>query len=371
MEDGFDVVVVGAGPAGSACAFGLARAGVSCLLLSGRDRPLGKPCGGAVGRRALDALESRGMASADELVKLAAGSACSLSCYWRTDLLREYSTQGPPVLLMDRASLDPFLSSRAVEAGAHLLAGEPAAEVSTGLVHLRSGRAIRCGAVVGADGADSLVRRCSGAGRPRGGSLGMEYFIPRPASFPDGIRIHFGLTEYGYAWVFPRERDVCAGIGSSGRHDSPAAMLRSLDGLVSALGLPAPGHAALRASLIPMSGPDAALGKGSFYLVGDAAGMADRLTGEGISHAVESGFLAAEAIAGGWSRRRIARETGRGCAGIVRQSGLARHLIYSRTLQPMAMRRLGAKDKFYSGYWDLVSGRVDYLGLMRRFVRSS
>jgi flavin-dependent dehydrogenase len=198
----------------------------------------------------------------------------------------------------------------------------------------------------------------------------MEYFIPRPASFPDGIRIHFGLTTYGYAWVFPRERDICAGIGSSGRHDSPAGMLRALDRLVSDLGLPPPGHAALRASQIPMWGPDAALGTGGFYLVGDAAGMADRLTGEGISHAVESGFVAAGAIAGGWSRRRIARETGRGCAGIVRQSGLARHLVYAPALQPLAMRRLAAKDKFYSGYWDLVSGRLDYAGLMRRFVSS-
>lgn len=369
-----EAAVVGAGPAGCACAAALSRAGAGCLIVDWRKHPQGKPCGGAVSPRAAGILERAGLLARADLDEVALARHRTMSCFWKGHLLRTYESTGEPVRMVERRLFDETLFEKAVEYGAVPVCGEPVTGVFPGrpcIVELRSGERLEAEVVVGADGADSVVRRvCSRAGL-RAGGFGIECFVETPSDLPEGLQIHFGIVSWGYGWLFPRGEDVCIGVGAIGRRASPPALKAALDRLLATV---CPGSAEsppLRAAPIPGYGIELSPAPGRIFLCGDAAGLTDRLTGEGIGYAVESGLLVARAVLEGWSRDRLSREAGRGCAGLVRQSIAVRHLVYHPMLRREAMRRLASKDKFYAGYWDLISGSVDYRGLLLGFLRSS
>jgi len=367
----FDAIVCGGGPAGACAAWRLASAGASCLVI-GHGVPGGKVCGGALGTRAKKHLISSGMLSADDLSRLSLREQPSMTCFHGYEPLRAFTSPGDPITMIDRLSFDAFLLDRAERAGAAVLGDDPVAAVRDGggRVETRSGNVFAAGATIGADGAAGPVGmsfRPPGRRHPAG--VALECFIGMPSGFPEEIGIHFGLTDYGYAWVFPRRDDVCVGIGSLGGRASPPALLEALERLMRRLGLEPPGRGALRAAPIPSGRPSRKLGAGRVFLAGDAAGLTDRLTGEGLSHAVESGFLAAEAVIAGWDRKRLSRTALRGCLGIVRESCLARHLVYHPLFRNRAMRGLRENAKFFEGYWGLVSGNTGYAGMLAGFLR--
>ncbi len=314
-------------------------------------------------------LHESGMVTPDDLDEVTLRLQDSMSCCLGLETLRKYRSDGPPLRMIDRSGLDPLLAAMAVRAGARLRCGVRVASVTPEGITTMSGEEVRAPVVVAADGADGRAARSIRGrhGNPRG--VGFEVFLPMPAGFQEHIGIHFGMASYGYAWVFPRRDDVCLGVGSCTNRTSTREMIGGLRALVAGLGLCWPGPGALRAAPLPSGRPDGALGRGMRYLVGDAAGMVDQMTGEGLSHAIESGLLAADAVLQGWTRREIYRRTARGCAGIVRQSSRARHLVYSPLLRGRAMRRLREDEKFFRGYWDLVSGDTDYAGMLRGFLR--
>jgi flavin-dependent dehydrogenase len=103
-------------------------------------------------------------------------------------------------------------------------------------------------------------------------------------------------------------------------------------------------------------------GKGRVLLAGEAAGLCDRVSGEGIAHALESGLLAAEAIlsdAGAWS-------AGARCARQVKDSGFYRHFLYGGPFRKLAMKKLRESDRFQELYWRIIAGDSDYAVLLQR-----
>jgi flavin-dependent dehydrogenase len=361
------VLICGAGPAGSACAWKLAREGVDCLVLDRLSFPRQKVCAGALGARGAGIMLRSGILSAGELERLTLASHSTMSCWLGYRRLRTHSPQGPPVRIVDRPGLDSLLLQRAREAGAGLVPGEGVEGLAEGRVRTSSGRTRGWAGLVGADGAGSLVARWLGLQRPahRPG-LGVQAVVAGKAAKAHGLQIHFGLVPWGYGWVFPRDGDSLVGIGGTGGAFRGGGMARVMPGLLRHAG--GRGNEPLRGAPIA-SGPVAPrLGRGRVYLAGEAAGLVDRISGEGISHAVESGLLVAEALLRGGDRGWLARRARRGCAGLVRQSRLLAGLLYHRALQPRAMRRLRDDPRFFQGYWDLVAGRVSYWRMMLRFL---
>ena len=363
------VLVVGAGPAGSTCAWKLASSGCGCTLVDGSTFPRGKVCGGATGARTRDLLSGEGMLTGAEFDRLAVRTHNVMSAYWKHDLLRTYRSPGPPVAILDRKSFDAALVDRAASAGAELVAGDRVVEVREGIALTRSGRRFTWDMLVGADGAVSTVRR-SMFGRPRRRpGLGLQVTVPLPPGGDDGergIRIHFGLVPYGYGWVFPRVSDCCIGMGALD-HGLPASRLAEsfAEFLLRLLG---GDHPPPEGAVIPSLALHPSLGKGRVYLAGDAAGLSDQISGEGIAGAVESGFLVADSILSG-DRKSMERKAAAGCVARVRLSSRYRHLLYSPLCQGHAMRRLRQKEKFFREFWNLVSGSTGYRGMMKRFLR--
>jgi menaquinone-9 beta-reductase len=366
----YDVVVVGGGPAGAVCAWRLAGAGVRTVLVDRSRFPRRKACGGALGGSGAKLLESSGMLAPSSLSALAICEHFSMQCFWKLNPLRTFASSGPPITLVDRGSFDAALVDRARDAGAEIIEGDGFFGLGSGTLCLRSGRELAFGSLVGADGADSSVARSAFRRRLRRQGFGLEFFLPAPAGLPHILQIHFGLEPYGYGWVFPSGPDVCVGLGRCDGRTAPAALLSGLMRFVESLGLGRPDPSGLRAAPLPSGRPSASLGAGDVYLAGDAAGLVDRVSGEGLCLAIESGLLVADSISGGWSRDRLRRAASAGCAGRVRDSALARHLLHFPVLRSMAMRRLARKDKFYEGYWKLVSGETGYRGMLREFLRT-
>lgn len=359
-------LVIGAGPAGSACAWKLASEGRPVLLADRRRFPRQKLCGGALSNRGTKLLAEKGMLLPTEIEDLVVARHGTFSCWDSLKHLRTYRGGTPEMRLLDRAEFDSFLCRRAVEAGAVFLEELCFRGFDDGGdAVFAGGERIRFQRMVGADGACSAVRRRA-YGRPRGRhGLCLETFVPLSAGvierfIPQGLQIHFGLLPYGYGWVFPRREDVCVGVGSFGCARRPKELARAAERLIAHLGL---GYRRpMRGALLPPCRGGVQAGRERVLLAGEAAGLCDRVSGEGISHALESGFLAAQALIAGtpsWdTRARCVRQT--------RDSGHYRHLLYAGPFRALAMRKIRDGERFMRIYWEIAAGESRYPALLQR-----
>src|SRR5690348_10802628 len=156
----YDVIVVGAGPAGSVTAYRLARAGVRVLLLDRARFPRDKPCGGGLTLRAVGQLPIDPTPVVEDVVE-----TFELGLRYGNRIERHGS--GPLVLMTQRRRLDHHLAGQAAAAGADFRDGTRVTAVEEdgdGVTVRLNGTAVRADAVVGADGANGAVGRSLGLG---------------------------------------------------------------------------------------------------------------------------------------------------------------------------------------------------------------
>jgi geranylgeranyl reductase family protein len=278
----YDAIVVGAGPAGSTCAYRLASAGASVLLLDRARFPRDKPCGGAVTARAL-----RELPVAIEQVVETVVNRFEL----RVPRRRGFSRVAPVPLayLTQRRRLDAHLVARAVQAGAELREGAAASEIRQDGVDDDHARV-----VIGADGANGISRRtldttCTHA-------VALEGNLPHTADLPpqytDRLLLEFGTVAGGYGWIFPKRTHLNVGVGG---WKSEAPHLRDhLARLCEAHGFDRTSLTDVRAHHLPFRKRGSRLAVGRIALIGDAGGLADPLSGDGIYEAALSARVAAE-----------------------------------------------------------------------------
>ncbi len=319
-----DVIVVGAGPAGSATAFFLAQLGRLVLLVDRAAFPRDKTCGDGLSPRALRVLGLMGVLPEVETQGM------------RIDSLRLFSPNGDsvqaPILgpdnrptqarVMPRLQLDDLIRRAALRSGLVFRQGAVTDLLEEGGVVTGvsiGDEALRARAVVIATGAaDGLLER-SGLARPRGdlGRAARAYFEGL-APMPHEVEFHFDSVPLpGYGWIFPTS-ETSANIGAgyfvkAGRRaPQPAPQLAMRDFLRN-------GHVArIVAGKEPSARPKGyplrtdflttRLAAPGLYLVGEAAGLVNPLTGEGIDFALESGELAAELIAADLVAQRSAAD---------------------------------------------------------------
>jgi geranylgeranyl reductase family protein len=324
-EDVWDLAVVGAGPAGAATALGALRANPSLrvLLLDRADFPRDKSCGDGIAPHVLDALTSVG--AGDVLDGWTPLRRLELS---RGDA-RVGRPLARPVWVVPREVLDARLVRHATRAGGTLRRHRVrTVDRSTDAVVLDG--SIRARVVVGADGAHSVIRPAVGLPAVRRRALAIRGYAPTPAG-----RRHTQLIVYGdrrqpsYAWAFDRG-DGLSNVGYGelldDERDAPSRtlLLDELDRLLP--GTVARGQG-WKGHHLPLSDRRWDQADGPVLVVGDAAGLINPMTGEGIYYAVASGILAGRAAAEavGRGRRELA---GRLHRRSVRRL-LARHLRHT------------------------------------------
>jgi geranylgeranyl reductase family protein len=359
----FDVAVIGAGPAGANAALTAARGGASVVLVERATLPRYKTCGGGVVQRALRFLPRD--------LELPLERECTRVEMRFATGSRSFAVEREHAILAMamRAPFDHALVNAAVAAGASLLSPcELAAiDAQSDMVELATstGR-LRARFVIGADGAVGATARLAGWTErvhtiP---ALEAEVVIDEPSFARLSRAAHFdlGTPAGGYGWIFPKLAHLSAGVLTMqrGSFDLRGALMRYLAG-AGALAIESierHGH------VIPIAPRQGGLARGRVLLAGDAAGLADPLTGEGISYALESGAIAARALLDGDFEpnrvRALHRDELR--ATILAELRVARwlaHLLYRRpTLAAMLFERSG--QALCEALTDVVIGRKSY-----------
>ncbi len=287
----FEVVVVGAGPAGLACARDLAAAGRRVAVLEKNPAIGPKTCAGGVTWAGLCGFLP------DHLAERRFAEQHIVSA-WQRVVLR---CPHPMVVTVDRGALGAWMAEEARRQGAELVTGCRVQRIEQGRL-TTDGGVIAYEYLVGADGSNSLVRRSLHLGG-RVFGLGIQYWLlghwPRMEWHLDSRR--FG---HGYAWIFPHRDRFSIGIYAGGPIQG-RYLARALDRWIDDLGL-AHRRKGLRPEAFPISYDYRGWRFGTTFLAGDAAGLASALTGEGIYPAIISGRAVAETICGGDGERRLA-----------------------------------------------------------------
>jgi geranylgeranyl reductase family protein len=281
----FDAVVIGAGPAGSTAAFRLARAGARVLLTDRARFPRDKPCGGGLTYRALRLLPFSVAPVVEEEVDV-----FELGLGYRRRFVRR--TAEPLVLMTQRRRLDAFLVEQAQEAGAEFRDG---AKIGFSPLAV-DGESIEATTVIGADGVNGATAKELGL-NDHEHEVALEGNVPYgpvPRSrYARRAVVEFGVVPGGYGWVFPKGDHVNVGVGGW-FHEGPR-LRAHLGRLCREQRIPEDALTDVRGYRLPLRRPGSPAARGRTALVGDAAGLVDPVSGDGIYEALLSAKLAAVA----------------------------------------------------------------------------
>ena len=298
----WDAIVVGAGPAGCATAYDLAAAGREVLLLDRAIFPRQKACAGGLTLKTVQALRY----SIEPVVRQRISHMRLERDASRSTVLRRRS---PYCYMTVRKELDDYCLRQTIAMGAQFQrigAIETISEDDSGVALRTDGDVLRARFVVGADGVHSRVRQLIDKGnRWFWRAFALEAMVPVPDAAGQDLIFDFAPVRDGYGWIFPKGDHLNVGLYSYSPDEkidrsrlaayisTRLAGASAEDMIGQYAGFGAPQHKILPTRI---------------FLVGDAGGFVDPLTGEGIYFAVASGQAAAGAIENALKCGTIAHE---------------------------------------------------------------
>ncbi len=368
----YDVIVVGGGPAGSAAAYTLASKAVRTCIVDKSSFPREKLCGGLITLRSKVLfskifgipLESDLLLRSDNVMFLSHGTVLSEQL--------GYSS----LFFTMRKDFDAYLLDLATQAGANTRLDTRITKIDfdSNVVTLESGEDLQFDFLVGADGVNSQVAK-ELFGRsfdPHTIGFGLEVEVPRERlpNQPDVVEIDFGAAHWGYGWIFPKKRGFTFGVG--GIHRLNPDLRQQLAHFLERKGLHLKDFR-VKGQFIPFGDYRRYPGKHNVLLCGDAAGVVDPITGEGIAYAMQTGAAAATAIIEAQRARKPQSALGLYAADYtnvsrnIKQATIWRCLIFPQAIHKMFAWAFADAGTLQRGFLDILAGKHDYNALPRLF----
>lgn len=291
-----DVAIVGSGPAGASAALALAGSDLRVVVIEKATPPRYKTCGGGLLWRAVKLLPIE--------VRSVVERECRIAelVHHKPDLRFACRREQPIVSMVMRDRFDHLILQNALKAdNVQLLAATVVSDVAIEREKVRlitSAGEIHARFVIAADGVNSVVARKTGRPALRGVVPALEcevqYDETAMAPWMETARFDFGLIPAGYGWVFPKRAHLSIGVGTTRR--GAANLPEFYRRYVERLAIGTPINEERHGYMIPCQPRDRMFGVPRVLFTGDAAGLADPVTAEGITAGISSGQLAASAI---------------------------------------------------------------------------
>lgn len=363
MSTGFDVVIVGAGPGGTAAALSARQAGLSVALLDKASFPRHKLCGGLVSGRGLKALDAIFGTRPDDELFLVGQQAAWL---WQGEELVRFKAPYP-LWFTARYDFDHDLQQKALAAGAADFSARRWCDLDleAGQIGLDDGEVLGFRALIAADGATSPIaaRLFGRAFDPEKIGFTLEAECVRAPDDTPLMEVDFRAVPWGYGWKFPKKGSLTVGVG--GLHSENPDLRPALEALMP----DGAGAARVKGAFLPLGDFRRDPTFGNVLFVGDAAGLVDPMTGEGIAYALESGALAAQAIAKALAAGDVAG------AGAAYRHALAdihddltqalrlRRYAYTKVFSKIFRQKLEKSEWSRQAFFDLLEGKRTYRDL--------
>ena len=278
MKNKYDVIIIGAGPAGLSCAEVLSKNGKSVLVLEKNDEVGPKICAGGLPVK----MEKEKLLSLQDVDKI----FYSIKLYF-AKTCKKLADSNPLVATIDRGKLGKIMLEKAVRSGAEIRMGIEVKEIKGDLIII-NGQEIKYNYLVGADGSNSLVRRFLGI-KTEKILVTLQYTIPQNVQKFEEMEYFFDSKILnGYFWIFPHKNYTIIGCGyhPETTQDSSFNLKSAFEKWLKDHQIKTDGF---RLESFPISFDYQGYQFGNKFLVGDAGGFASGLTGEGIYFAMVSG----------------------------------------------------------------------------------
>ena len=287
----YDAIVVGGGPAGSTTAYRLADQGASVLLVDKATFPRDKPCGGGMTMRAVRQCPVDPTPVVEELID-------QVELRFRYGAAVVHRTNEPVVWMTQRQRLDAFLLDAARERGAEVREGVKVSLEPNNTVSLGPGEKVTAEVIVGADGANGITAKSVGLGNGITYGVAYEGNVRYPTlpyeRYARRLVLELADIPGGYAWVFPKGDHANVGVG--GWESEGPKLKEHLRRACEAHGLDPDNLESLRGHRLPLRHSGTRIATDRALLVGDAAGLIDPVSGDGMYECFVSSRLATGAI---------------------------------------------------------------------------
>lgn len=376
----FDTIIIGAGPAGSFLARILAVNGLKVLITDKETFPREKVCGELLTEKTAKIVcKYFPNISTNKIFKSHSTDAAIYSYTNKLiDICGHYSTY-----YINRKDFDNNLVSSAVKSGAIFRDNNKAVDIeeNNNIVRFQNGDSEKADTIVGADGPFSLSSRIV-LGKIKdyksNTAIGISAKIPKElfiSSYLDDNyfmrpNIYFGFINWGYSWVFPNEQYLNVGI--AGKISKNTDFKSKFTTFLKTLPLTSLNSVKFKSSPVPYGKNHLRSGKNRFLLIGDAAGLVDPVTGEGIYYAAKSAELASKVILANHSNKILSKSYKKLLFNEIilqiYQGYFARYLLYGKNIHKHALNRIKSNKNWSDGFMHILSGQIDYFTLFKNII---